>query len=191
MNRMGMTIGLTVLLAFSGACRKAAEPEAAETPQPAPPAETWISFAPAGEGFEILTPSAFTRTEDKVATEAGDIAYVTYMSQPSEKRAYVLVHNDMPEALVTGQDAQKMLQGARDGLVRQYRGYVDHEAPISLGEFPGLETGMQGAAQGTNFYVKSRFYLVGNRLYQIYVLVEKGYEGTADTDKYFNSFKLK
>ncbi len=186
----GLIPGLAFVLALSAACKKQppAEPEDAK---PAPPVETWVLHAPEGEGFEILTPVAFTRTNDKVATEAGDIAYISLIAQASEKLLYMLVYSDMPGALVTGQDGQKLLQGARDGIVQQYRGYLEKETPITLGEHPGLETRMTGSSQGVNFDVRSRFYLVRNRLYQLNIIVQRGFEGIADADKYFGSFKLK
>jgi hypothetical protein len=43
----------------------------------------------------------------------------------------------------------------------------------------------------TNFFIKARFYLVQNRLYQIHALAGKGYENVEAFDKYIGSFKLK
>lgn len=181
---------LAALFAASAACKKQppAEPEVAK---PAPPVETWVLHAPEGEGFEILTPVAFTRTDDKVATEAGDIAYVNYMAQPTPKYLYVLIHSDMPEALVAGQDVQKLLKDTGEAIVKQFSGYKEAEKAIALGEHPGLELSLTGQAQGTRFFVRARIYLVKNRLYQIYAMAEHGYEGAADYSKYLDSFKLK
>jgi hypothetical protein len=187
---MGLILALAFGLVASTACKKQPPVEAEKT-EPAPPVETWVKHALEGEGFEILTPVAFTRTDDKAATDAGEIAFVNLMAQASEKLLYTLVYSDMPEALVTGQDAMKLLQGARDGIVRQFRGYLEKEAPITLGEHQGLETRMTGTSQGVNFDIRSRFYLVKNRLFGLHIIVQRGFEGIADADKYFGSFKLK
>ncbi len=187
---MSLVLALAFGLAASTACKKQ-PPAEAEAPAPTPPVETWVMHAPEGEGFEVLTPVAFTRTDDKAATEAGDIAYVNLMAQASEKLLYTLVYSDMPEALVTGQDPLKLLQGARDGIVRQFRGFLEKEAPITLGEHQGLETRMTGTSEGVSFDIRSRFYLVKNRLFGLHIIVQRGFEGIADADKYFGSFKLK
>jgi|GEM_PF-5952160 len=187
---LGLTAVLAVLLAASASCKKKAEPEPVTT-SPAAPVETWVTYAPEGESFEILTPQAFECTTQQVPTEAGDIAAVSCLAQPSEQRMYIFVRSDMPEALVAGKDPLELVKGARDGLVRQYSAYVDVEKPGALGEAKGLEIGMQGAFKGTNFYIKARFFLVKNRLYQLYVVCQRGFEGAADFGKYLDSFKLK
>jgi hypothetical protein len=187
---LGMSLVLAFMLAVSAACQKKAVPEPV-APAPAPAAETWVTYTSDDGAFEILAPVAFSCSAKKVPTDSGDIAYVSCLAQPSEQRMYILVHSDMPEALIAGQDAQKLLQGARDGLVKQYYGYVEKETPLTVGEYPGLETRMTGSFQGTNFYVWARFYLVKNRLYQIYVVAQKGFEAASDYDKYFGSFTLK
>ena len=97
----------------------------------------------------------------------------------------------MPEALVTGQDAIKLLQGARDGIVQKFRGYLEAETPLTLGEHKGLGIRMTGTSEGVSFDIRSRFYLIRNRLYQLNIIVQRGFEGIADADKYFGSFKLK
>lgn len=187
---LGMMLVLAVLLTVSAACKKKAEPELEAAPT-APPVETWVIYAPEGESFEILTPVAFTCNAQKVPTDAGEIDHVSCLAQPSEQRMYILVRGDMPEALIAGQDAKSLIQGARDGLVKQYTGIVEQETPITLGEYPGLQVAINGTYQGANFYLRARFYLVKNRLYQLYIVVQRGFEGAADFDKYFDSFKLK
>ncbi len=186
----GLILAMVVLLTASVGCGKKAEPEP-PAPEPAPPAETWVTYAPEGEGFEILAPKAFDCTPQKVPTDAGDIDVISCLAQPSEQRMYIFVRSDMPEALVAGKDPLELVQGARDGLVQQYSGYVDVEKPVALGEFKGLETGMQGTYQGVSFYIKARYFLVKNRLYQLYVVCQRGFEGAADFGKYLESFKLK
>lgn len=187
---LGLTLVLAVLLIATASCKKKAEPEPVPA-APAAPVETWVTYAPDGEGFEILAPQAFECTTQQVPTEVGDITAVSCLAQPSEQRMYILVRSDMPEALVAGKDPLELVQGARDGLVRQYSGYVDAEKPVALGDYKGLETGMQGTFQGTRFYIKARFFLVKNRLYQLYVVCQHGFEGAADYGKYLDSFKLK
>lgn len=187
---LGLILVLAVVAIASASCKKKAEPEPVPT-APAAPVETWVTYAPEGEGFEILAPKAFECTPQKVPTDAGEIEVISCLAQPSEQRMYIFVRGDMPEALVAGKDPLELVQGARDGLVQQYSGYVDVEKPVALGEFKGLETGMQGTYQGVNFYIKARYFLVKNRLYQLYVVCQRGFEGAADFGKYLESFKLK
>lgn len=187
---LSLVLILTLLPACGGKGKSEAGP-AQDTAPAAPPAETWISYTPPEGGFEVLAPKAFTRTEDKTPTEAGEIAYVNLMAQDGTHLLYSLVYSDMPETLVASGDPQKLLQGARDGVARQFRGYVEKEAAITLGEYPGLEIRIQGTSEKINLDIRSRFYLVKNRLYQLNIIVQRGYEGLADAGKYFGSFKLK
>ncbi|MCJ7613097.1 MAG: hypothetical protein MUP19_12640 [Candidatus Aminicenantes bacterium] len=113
-----------------------------------------------------------------------------YIAQPNFRHIYIIVFSDMPEALITG-NPQEQMRGAREGIINQFQGTITQEKDITLDGNSGLETTMTGSSQGMNVTLKVRFYLVKNRLFQVYALSEQGYEDPAAMDKYLDSFKLK
>jgi hypothetical protein len=181
---------LALILTGLPACSKAQKSEA-ELKKPTVDFDTWMVFKSAEDGFEILTPRSFTKTTDKVATEAGEIPYSNYIAQPNYRQIYVVNVSDSPEGLIAGKDPLVLLQGARDGLIQQYSGTLEKEKPIALDGHQGLEVQFSGTEKATNFLVRARFFLVKNRLYQLYAMTEKEYEVQGAFDKYLGSFKLK
>jgi hypothetical protein len=191
-------IFLSLILIVLPSCKKSDEAKseggastAAESKKSSENFDTWTLFTSEESGFSILTPRTFSKTIDKTPTEAGEISYTQFMAQPNYRHIYIVVTSDMPENLIAGKDPQKLLEGGREGVVNQFQGTVTQEKAISLDGNPGLESIMTGATQGMNVLVKVRFYLVKNRLYQVYAMAEKGYEDMVAFDKYLDSFKLK
>ncbi|MBM3294244.1 MAG: hypothetical protein FJY82_06925 [Candidatus Aminicenantes bacterium] len=197
-----LTAVLAALVIFALGCGKKeseSAPAAANAPKPeavspAPAADEipagWVEYGSEPHGFTILTPKSFEVSQDVTQTEAGDIALTTYLAE-LDQVAYGVTCNDFPPALVQGKNAQILIKGGSEGLVNQFAGTVTGEQVLELDGNPGLEIALNGTTQGVKIFAKGRIYLVGTRMYQIFVFAEEGRKDLSAIDRFLKSFKLK
>jgi hypothetical protein len=150
----------------------------------------WVEYGSQPHRFTIMTPKSFVVSRDTTQTPAGDIELVTYLAELGPA-AYGVVCNDFPQDFVAGKDPNAILQGGSKGFNSQFNGTVTGEQLLTLNGHSGLEITLTGATQGVEIFAKGRFYLVGNRMYQIMVIAEKGKGDLEAIDKFLGSFKLK
>jgi len=181
-----------------GAETKAAETKteamAATEPSPAAPVadkySDWVEYGSEPHLFTILTPKSFEVSRDKTQTAAGEIELITYLAELGSV-AYGVVCNDFPPDFMSKTDPSTLLKNGSNGFVNQFSGKVSGEQVLSLEGHPGLEITLTGVTQGIDIFAKGRFYLVGDRLYQVTVIAEKGKEDLEAINKFLGSFKLK
>jgi hypothetical protein len=162
---------LVVLIAFLTSCQQA----------------TWKEFS-SGEGtFSILMPGTPTEKTQKVNTQAGAIDMHLF-TLVQKGVAYLAIYNDYPEVFVQARNADKMLDGARDGAVSSIQGKLLSELIISLDKYPGREIRIE--APDGKHTIQTRIYLVKNRLYQVGVVTPKEGSFSEDVTKFLDSFKL-
>ena len=185
------------------ACSRSGQDKAApsaETMAEAPVAETaappavdkftgWLEYGSEPHRFTIMTPKSFEISRDKTQTAAGELELVTYLAELGTA-AYGVVCNDFPQGFIAGKDSNTVLKGGGKGFINQFNGTVTGEQLLSLDGHSGLEIALTGVTQGVDIFAKCRIYLVGNRLYQISVIAEKGKEDLEAIDKFLGSFKL-
>jgi len=194
-----LTALLVVLSAGCGKAEKEQAPATADAPKteavsPAPASDEipagWVEYGSEPHGFTILTPKSFDVSHDVTQTEAGDIALTTYLAEMG-KVAYGVTCNDFPEALVQGKNAEALIKGGSEGMVNQFAGTVTGEQVLELNGNPGLEIALNGTTQGVKIFAKGRIYLVGTRMYQIFVFAEEEAKDLPVIDRFLRSFKLK
>lgn len=187
------------LVAFAAACQggksKSAEPAAGpaqDKPAAADPDKYsgWLEYGSEPDGFSVLTPKSLTPQKEKTETVAGTMDMMIYMAELPTS-AWGVCCNDFPAELLEGKDPVIILKGAAEGFGRQIQGTISAESQLSLDGHPGLEITLSGVARGVNMFAKGRFYLVQNRMYQVYVISEKGKEDIEAIDRFLTSFKLK
>jgi len=170
----------------------AAETAAAETA--APPITNayagWVEYGSEPDGFTILTPKSFDLYRAKTPTDAGEIEIITYLAEMPTV-AYGVVCNDFPEEFMAKTDPNLLLKNGGKGFVDKLNGTLTGERLLSKGGIAGLEITMKGIQQEVELFGKARFYIVGNRLYQVAAMAEKGKENLPEIDYFLDSFKLK
>jgi hypothetical protein len=194
------------LVAFAAACQggktKTPEPAAAKASPPAGPGPDttaaadpdkfrgWLEYGSEPDGFSVFTPKSLTPQKEKTETAAGTMDMMIYMAELPTS-AWGVCCNDFPADLLEGKDPVVILKGAAEGFGNQISGSVSAESQLALDGHPGLQITLSGVARGVNMFAKARFYLVRNRMYQIYVISEKGKEDVEAIDRFLTSFKLK
>jgi hypothetical protein len=162
---------LVVLIAFLTSCQQV----------------TWKEFSSHEGAFSTLMPGTPTEKTQKVNTQAGTIDIHGFTLE-QKSFTYMVSYNEYPDAIVQAASADKILDAARDGGVSNVQGKLLSELIISLDKYPGREIRIE-AADGKHT-VKTRIYLVKNRLYQVLVVTPKEGSFSNDVTKFLDSFKL-
>ena len=135
--------------------------------------EKWIRFSPAGSGFEIMLPSEPTEKVEKRAN------FTTHMYSSTLGRTVFLISYSDYQTIPA-----KALEANRDDFNKQMQATLLSSRNV---EFDG-KTGLEFTSEISAANVKSRIFLVGNRLYQIAALVFKDTQDETRVDRFFQSF---
>lgn len=152
---------------------------------PPAPAE----FSSAEGGFSIMMPGDPKNQTQEVPTAAGNVTTSMFVSEFADQ-AYFVAYADFPEALVGMADPQTLLQGGRDSAMQSMDATIVSEQAITIDGHPGREVLATASIGGVDATVKARFYLVKNRLYQLWVAGAKDKLAEVDMDAFLQSFKL-
>ena len=145
----------------------------------------WREFQiPAGR-FKVLLPGVPKTSRQTIRTEIGNVASTRYTVTDSANVTYDVLINDYPAAGVSKANPQKLLDGARDGLVYQTKGRIMEDKHITVAGFPGRD---QVIVRGDGTHYRIRLVWAGSRLYQV-MAVTPG-EPRADAKIFFDSFQI-
>ncbi len=115
------------------------------------------------------------------------ISMTTYVVERGDG-AFIVAVADYPANLASA-DPNAVLEGARDGALKNVQATLTTSEATSLGAVPGIAfTGTMAASNGV---VTTRIFLDGVRLYQIFAVGDAASPGLADdTTAFLDSFKL-
>ncbi|MEO0987458.1 MAG: hypothetical protein AAFY20_18195 [Cyanobacteria bacterium J06639_14] len=140
--------------------------------------------------FSISVPGAFQETQESVETPVGPINIHTFTAE-AQNSAYVVAYSDYPTEIVEQSDPQMLLDSSRDGALGNLNGTIVSEEAIALDGNPGRSLVIDTVdPTGDEATIKSRIYLVNNRLYQILVVSPKDQAQEAKFDAFLESFTL-
>ena len=150
---------------------------------------TWTEFTSAEGAFSVLmpgTPAEQTQAQD---TDLGPIDVHMYTFEGGDV-AYLIGYNVFPAAVIDASTPAAILDGARDGQVETVKGTLVNESEITLGTYPGRDLEIQVEGSDGASSLRTRLFMVGDRLYQLVVAGPKGQSTSPDTIKFLDSFKL-
>lgn len=140
----------------------------------------WARFEPEGAGFSMLMPGKPVEAIDKRSTYTLHSFTVTM-----GRGTYVASYSDYaPEVKLNPATA---LTSNRDKFLKSLKATLLTNREITVDGHTGIEFTTETPAAN----VKSQMFLVGNRMYQTATLVFKDVDETRNTDRFFESFKLK
>jgi hypothetical protein len=173
MKRWGVLLPLALIL-LSG-CGAASKNKA-----------EWQRFESEENRFSVLFPGTPQEFAESVPTEAGTIEAKSFVVQQGNMGFAVNVAHHPSEA-VSASDPQTMIDTARDRAVSNVGGELLQEKDVTLDGHPGREIQVE-IAEGQGM-VRSRFYLVENRLYAVQTISQKSGAST-DVNRFLDSFQL-
>jgi len=148
----------------------------------------WTEFTSSGGRFTILAPGSFEEDSQSVPTAAGDIElHLFTLDRGSE--GYFVGYFDMPPELLAFSDANALLDGAIQGAFGNVGGNVDSQQFISLDGFPGIEAAGSFTFSGQRGSMKARAYVVGERVFQVYVASRGSVSELEEVDRFLDSFR--
>ena len=139
----------------------------------------------AGEGFRARVPGGVVVTRDSTVYPTGVVRRTRWTS-PLDHPTYRVELTRYPTGSLTRFPPAKVLQGEVDELASRIRGTVKESGEVTLGSHPGIaftittETGTE---------LTGRHFVVGNRLYTLYVLFARSV-GAPQMQAFLDSFEF-
>jgi hypothetical protein len=155
----------------------------AASPEKAPPG--WQEIDLPAARFKVLMPGAPKTSRQTIRTDIGNVVSTRYTVTDAANVTYDVMFNDYPAAGISRTNPQKLLDGARDGLVYQTKGRMIGDKHITLTGFPGRDQEIL-APDGTHYRI--RLVWTENRLYQI-MAVTPG-QPRPESSVFFDSFRV-
>jgi hypothetical protein len=142
-------------------------------------------------GFRVLMRPQPHYEKRQLDTPVGAITAHLYTMELSDS-VFGVGYSDYPEQMLRMMAPRRMFMDVRDGWMKRIDGRLQGEGKdIRLeGTYPGMEIVASGTVNGREAYLRGRFYLVGNRLYQIVVFGNRDSIPLADVNRFLSSFKL-
>jgi hypothetical protein len=139
--------------------------------------------------FSALLPKDATTTTQNVDSPIGKLK-VTMLAKEQNGVYYAAVYTDFPADKVKNFDANKSLDGARDGSVKNTGGKLVYEKKITIGKakHPGREILVN--VGGGKLWMRQRIYMVNLRQYQTILAGPEKSVKDKTADKFFQSFEL-
>ncbi len=149
--------------------------------------DTWTEHVYTADKMAITSPGDMTLKTESVDTAVGPVSTNFYScSQPSGD--YFGIVSCTYPAAVAEVNSQKLLEGARDGMLNGIKATKTAEKAIAIDGHPGMEVSFDVTSSGIAMKGVCRFYLVGASLFQVQVLGPS--VAKEDSDKFLDSFRL-
>jgi hypothetical protein len=150
---------------------------------PQEPKPDWETYNYPTDGFSTSFPSAPAHSTKNVDTATGTYELHSYLAVEGRTALYVGVcdYGSRPST----DNPNTLLEGAKDGALKNSNAHLLSEQNITLGIYNGLEY----EAESDTVHFTARLYMVGAILYQTIVVTPRSQPYT-DTVRFLNSFQL-
>jgi hypothetical protein len=137
--------------------------------------------------FTAAFPCQSQMTSTPVATNMGNVTLVAYFCQ-QDQLAYFVGVTDYAKGALTGQNVDAVYDGAVQGAATNFKGTIRSAVPYTSSNVTGRDALVDDAAD--HLTAHARFFVVGDRLYQVLAVVPTGDENGQVTLDFLNSFAL-
>jgi hypothetical protein len=134
--------------------------------------------------FTVLMPGK-PELQNQV-TPVGKVNMIMYMAG-SNKAGCAVAYADYPAQLINSTDPQKILEGAKNGAIKNISGRLISEASIDFHGLPAKEVHIEIPNKA---FVTARFILASPRFYEIMFIAQKDKGHEQNISKFFNSFTI-
>ncbi len=136
--------------------------------------------------FTVLMPGKPKVKNETVNMPFGKVNTITYMAG-SRKIGCAVAYADYPALLIKSADPQKLLDGARDGAIKDGNGRLISETSINFHGLPARDVLIE--VPGKTF-TATRYILVSPRFYTLLFFAPENKGHEQDISQFFNSFKI-
>ncbi|HET6330431.1 MAG TPA: hypothetical protein VFF76_06535 [Holophagaceae bacterium] len=193
----GMSLLLVLSLAAGSVpvkAQTAAPAKNTKRPEPAAAAKSETVMDDVGR-FVATFPGPVQRRSQQVDTAVGKIPMnMVFVDHTAE--VYMIIYCDYPEGSVARSGgAESVCSNARDGAVKNVNGKVRTSTSCRIGELNGLEVvadipPKDPKTAGAPSASRLRFFVVGDRLYQLMYIGPNGTEASTEAMAFLNSIRL-
>ena len=146
--------------------------------------ETWKEYVYEADGFAISMPQEPVLSKSSVDTKAGPVEMHNYMVELGQDAALLVSMADYGSSMQNA-DPKAVLQGGKEGAMRNTNSHLISERPLTLQGYPGL--GIE--TENDTMHFSARFYMVNTRLYQTVAVTSIGKPYTG-TNRFHESLRL-
>lgn len=151
-----------------------------------PEGPTWSEFSSPEGGFQVLMPGPPVSQTLTFQMQNGTIVHRSHIAHKGGITC-VIDYADIPKASTEPDGAKALFDQARDEFIKGTQGKMLSERSISLSGHSGREikVGLYGGE------AVLRFYLAGDRFYQLAITVpDRAENSESEIEKFFSSFKI-
>jgi len=146
-------------------------------------AQEWKTYSFPSDGFRASFPGDPQVQKTNVPTDAGTFELRAYLVEASTSAFYIGICDYGDRA--NGRDRDTMLQGAKEGALKNVNAHIVSENRFMFGVYHGL--GFE--SENDSYHFSARLYMVGNTLYQVLVASPIGSEHP-NKSLFLDSFQL-
>jgi hypothetical protein len=150
---------------------------------------TWEKFSSSEGRFTLLSPTKPEAASREVESKVGKLMLYSFSSN-SQVAILMISYGDYPNAASDSVQAERILDGVRDGVIRGSSTSLIAEKQRWIRGYPGREFTGSGKSEGRDISYSWRIYLVGRRLYQVAGATLATNAGHPDVAKFLDSFDL-
>ncbi len=147
----------------------------------------WREYTNEEGKFSVLLPGEPKEETSSIETDTGTIQ-IHLFGVPIGDTDYIVAYTDYPAELINTKGAQGILDSARDGAVENTKGKLLSDETIDLNGNPGKLLVVE-SPDGKGI-AQAKIFLVGTRLYQVFVAAAKEKANTEENQNYLNSLRI-
>ncbi len=170
-------------------------PSLAELPPGAVTQSIWRRFESSEGGFSVLFPGEPKTLHQSISLPDAMTSQVTmlYVFRQQEAILYAVAFNDyefLEGVPLTPELIETSLNSGRDAMLKATKAKLMEERSVQLGKAVGKEIRFR---QTNGLIGRTRFFLIGKRLYQVMVIVDSSREPhlTKSIEGFLTSFQLR
>jgi len=151
------------------------------------PQAAWKEFSSPEGGFLVMLPRPPEMNKMTVPTKTGPVDAFSFLAKDENANEFMVTYSEYPGMNTGEARAERIFDGARDGLTLAQQGRLLSETRITLDGHPGRAIVVErpdGSVQ------KMVCYLVNQRFYQVAVETQRSKEDAQRIEGFFNSFRL-
>jgi hypothetical protein len=147
----------------------------------------WTEFRSNEGGFSVLMPGEPTPNKVTVNTASGVKEADMFTLNEGELNEYIIAYSKYSGPDSRSRSTDKLFDNIRDGLLLVQQGKLLSEGAINLDGYNGREIAVERA---DGVITRARFYVVGNRFYQISARAKTNERAPEAMKRFLDSFRL-
>jgi hypothetical protein len=147
----------------------------------------WKEFHSVDGKFSVEMPGDPEESVVTVNIGSGDRHSNTFTYSDEGLNQFMVAYSDRTSKEPRKSSNEELFDKVRKGILIATEGKLLSESSVTLSGFPGREIVLE---RGDGTRQTERFYLVNDRVYQVSADIRKRGLGTADVERFLNSFRL-